>query len=216
MEWALRGLRWCLSGLGRKSLISAVEDTLGFWQRESKLLEAEEARLLRSARREEKEFSEVALGRRWIDPALGLLSSSFSIGSWRDRMCFLAVSDRFVLSRLLWTGAISIISGVGSKVTDACEPWSESCLKGLVSSTDSACRWSLSIPGWRYPLSLDTLCTKLPFVTWRWFFSALRLDDAFNKGLDALALSPRFGTESLLDILRACDDDMGGAHFGDL
>lgn len=58
IEQALRGLR-CFSGLGNKSLISTVEDTLGFWHRESKLREADEARRLLSALREENEFSDI-------------------------------------------------------------------------------------------------------------------------------------------------------------
>lgn len=74
MEQILCGLR-CRSGLGKKSLISIVDETLGFWQRESKLLEADDARRLRSARRDENEFSDVTLGLLF-----GLCKSSFSIG----------------------------------------------------------------------------------------------------------------------------------------
>jgi hypothetical protein len=71
-EQAFLGLR-CLSGLGSKSLISTVDETLGFWQRESKLfLDAFEARRLLSALRDEKEFSDIVELRRLLIPALGL------------------------------------------------------------------------------------------------------------------------------------------------
>lgn len=219
IEQTLRGL-CCFSGLGNKSLISTVDDTLGFWHRESKLLEADDALRLRSARREEKEFSDIVeLLLLWLITALGLCGvSSFSIGFCRARTCFRDVSDLFVRSRFLWIGTMSIISGVGSNVTEVCEPWAESCLKGLVSSTDIAWRFSLNIPGWRYPFSLDIRFTRLPcFRPWLCCFIALLPADILSNGLVTLPFSARVGTESLLEIRRAFDDDdSDGVHFGEL
>lgn len=55
-------------------------------------------------------------------------------------------------------------------------------------------------------------------LPWWWCLDVRRPGDDFSSGLLALTLSTKFGTEPLLEILRACDDDDddGGAHLGDL
>lgn len=217
IEQAFLGLR-CLSGLGSKSLISTVDETLGFWQRESKLKvrEADEARRLLSARRDENELSDIVEFLLWLSTCtLGLCGSSFSIGFWREKTCFRDVSERFVRSRFLCTGTMSIISGVGSNVTEACDPCAESCLSGLVSSTEIAWRCSRNMPGCRYPFSRDSLCTILPCLPW-WCFEVRRPGEASNNGLLAFPFSTRFGTEPLLEILRSFDAVVGGTSLGDL
>lgn len=127
-------------------------------------------------------------------------SSRCSIGFWRDRMCLIAVSDRFVrCSRFLWIGAMSMISGFGSNVTEHCEPWLDSGWSGCVSSTDNAKRWNRStFERCELPRSFETFLVRVVWCLWCRDTRRLGEDD-FRM---SMLMSWRFGTESLLDNLR--------------
>lgn len=144
-----------------------------------------------------------------------LCCCSGSIGFCRDKTCFFAVSERFVrCSRFLWIGAMSMISGFGSNVTEHCEPWLDSGWSGWASSTDKAKRWNRSACE-RCSAVDETFLVRLVWWCLWWCRVPPRRqgDDDFNNKLSVSCR--RFGTESLFESFLG-SVRVWWQHFGEL